>query len=328
MAFTFDVNVASQDADGGFHFYRLKEALIAAGWSAVSSGDGLAAYSAVGDVITNGGTGAGGFDNTNAWICLQQPAGGAAPYAGSRQLVLQVGAGSGLARRFNARIVYSLAGTANMAAASATQVPAFTDENIVLGGGSPAAPTFAQLFQNAALVATTEIVVGASGEFFSFVLLVIPTALGSVRGMLALDGLTDYVPGDLDPFAVMASFNARTPTYLENIAYPEIFSVFNGTAAAQNVQMRGNPASSAFAGGGLDYQRENPINSDVDLVRPFYTRPNTVAAPGGWKGISSIFKWRTLNKAIKSTLSVSAPGAMDRIVVDDLVTFWDGSVPT
>jgi hypothetical protein len=328
MAYTFDVNRASMDADGGFHFYYLKEALKAAGWTHVASGDGLAAFSAAVDQITGPGTGANGFDNGSAWWCGRQPAGGAAPYAGTRQVVFQVGAGSGVGRRFTARIVYSQAGTANMGAASATRVPAFTDENIVYGSGTPAAPGFAALFQNGLLVAVTEILAGGAAENFSFSLNVIPTALNLVSGGVSFDGLTNYVPGDLDPFVFMVKNAGWIASTLENIAFAFQWSVFNGTPAARNVQMRGNPASSAFAGGGIDYQRENPINSKIDLVQVYYTRPNTVAAPGGWKGVSTLWKWRTLNKAIKSTLSVAAPGARDRIVLEDLVTFWDGSVPT
>ncbi len=42
-------------------------------WSVVASGDGLAAYSSTGDVITHSGSGANGLDNNNAWFVLRDP---------------------------------------------------------------------------------------------------------------------------------------------------------------------------------------------------------------------------------------------------------------
>ena len=43
------------------------------GWPVVSSGDGLAAFSAVGDVIVNAGAGAGGMANPGAWFRQRAP---------------------------------------------------------------------------------------------------------------------------------------------------------------------------------------------------------------------------------------------------------------
>jgi len=44
-------------------------------WNVVASGDGLAAFSASGDIIASGAIGATGLDNTNAWIVLEDPDG-------------------------------------------------------------------------------------------------------------------------------------------------------------------------------------------------------------------------------------------------------------
>ena len=51
-------------------FFREKEFLVANGWTITASGDGLAAFSAVGDVILSDATGANGV-NDNAWYAAQ-----------------------------------------------------------------------------------------------------------------------------------------------------------------------------------------------------------------------------------------------------------------
>jgi hypothetical protein len=57
--------------------YDWKEFLKATGgtknWSVVMSGDGLAAFSGTGDVITSGANGANGLDNSGAWFVLEDP---------------------------------------------------------------------------------------------------------------------------------------------------------------------------------------------------------------------------------------------------------------
>jgi len=62
-------------ATGAEAFYQLKELLKAQGSSVLMSGDGLALYSAVGDVITGPGAGANGMANTRAWFRVQLPNG-------------------------------------------------------------------------------------------------------------------------------------------------------------------------------------------------------------------------------------------------------------
>lgn len=68
--------------------YYLKTRLKAIGWTCTRSGDGTTYFSSS-DGITHDRTGAGGFGNNNAWVRLQQPAGGVAPFSGTRQIVLQ-----------------------------------------------------------------------------------------------------------------------------------------------------------------------------------------------------------------------------------------------
>jgi hypothetical protein len=317
MAFSYDVNIASADGDGSFHMYRLKELMKTAGWTVVASGDGLAAFSVGTDVLTNPNTGANGFDNTNAWITLQQAATGAAPYAGSRQFTFQRGAGGGANFGYEWRINYSPGGTANTGAASSTQAPAFTDDVFLAGGGTPASPTFTTIFNGfAANTSITSIAAGAAGENFSFYMTVIldafPTVVASV---IFFDGVTQYVPTETEPFVMVAKLSDLLSGNIEVYTFAK--AIFAGPSF-EFLKFRGNPGQ----------LRENPINGNVDLIQAYYGRENSQPAPGGYKGVSYLWRWKTANKNTKDTLSVSAPGAKDRIVYSALATFWDGSVPS
>jgi hypothetical protein len=315
MAFSYDASLASVEGDGSFHLYRLKERMKTAGWTVVASGDGLAAFSVGTDVLTNENTGANGFDNPNAWITLQQAATGSAPYAGSRQFTFQRGTGSanlGIEWRIN----YSPGGTANTGAASSTQAPAFTDDVFLAGGGTPASPSFTAIFPFSASASVTSIAVGAAGENFSFYLTMIANASPTViASIIFFDGVTQYVPTDTEPFVMVAKLSDLSAGAIEVYTFAK--TVFAGPSFAF-LKFLGNPGQ----------LRENPINGNVDLIQAYYGRENSQPAPGGYKGVSYLWRWKTANKNTKDTLSVSAPGAKDRIVYSALATFWNGSVPS
>jgi hypothetical protein len=75
MAFSYTINF--QTLSEGNSFWKLKELLVAAGWTVARSGDGLAAFSNSSDVLSAGGpypiTGANSLDNTSAWMEVFQP---------------------------------------------------------------------------------------------------------------------------------------------------------------------------------------------------------------------------------------------------------------
>lgn len=117
-------------------FYDVKEALKTAGWTVASSGDGLAAFSAVGDVIVVRGDGAGGV-NDRAWVRL-------VPHAGSTfEIILQAIAGFTAASItvITQRWKVSAAAGFTGGAPNATTAPSATDEFEIYGGGTDAAPT-------------------------------------------------------------------------------------------------------------------------------------------------------------------------------------------
>jgi hypothetical protein len=72
VAWSFSLNLAP--ATAGEAIWRLKEALVSAGWSVARSGTGTGGvYSAGGDAHAPGGPYAGTLDLANAWLELRQP---------------------------------------------------------------------------------------------------------------------------------------------------------------------------------------------------------------------------------------------------------------
>lgn len=121
---------------GGFNF-AASEVLKAAGWTTVKSSDGTT-YNAGGEQITHNGTGAGGFGNTNAYRVQQDP-------GGRRQLCWQGGTNA-LNTGSHARIkVSELAGFSG-GSPGAARVPSATDEQVLLGAGTDATPTYGTLW--------------------------------------------------------------------------------------------------------------------------------------------------------------------------------------
>jgi hypothetical protein len=119
---------------GSWATYYIKEALKQAGWVVKSSSDGTT-YNASADQITTGNSGANGMANASAWFRIQSPAG-----AGGREFTFQ------RSTNLNWRVKFSHADGFTGGAPAATVTPSATDEQIILGGGTDAAPTYAGFY--------------------------------------------------------------------------------------------------------------------------------------------------------------------------------------
>ena len=114
-------------ATGAVAVFNIKEMLKAAGWTVDESSDGTT-YNNSGDEISSGAAGAGGLDNTNAWFRISNPDG--VEYTVQRTNTNQ-----------NYRVKCSPVATFTGGSPGATQTPSATDEGVILGGGTDAAPT-------------------------------------------------------------------------------------------------------------------------------------------------------------------------------------------
>lgn len=102
-------------ATGDAAIFAFKQFAKSFNWKVPSSGDGLASYSAIGDVITSDGAGANGMANPGAWFRLQVP-------NGAHEWLFQRGADS---RTWT--VLYSVARFTG-GSPSATTRPTATDE--------------------------------------------------------------------------------------------------------------------------------------------------------------------------------------------------------
>lgn len=129
-------------ATGAVAIYTLISTLIAAGWTKVADSDGTT-YSSSGVQVTSGAAGTNGLGNANAWVVVRDP-------AGRREFCFQR-----TTTNLLWRIKFSEAARFSVGSPSATRVPqggvmaggsGVTDEIVLFGSGTDAAPTGATLF--------------------------------------------------------------------------------------------------------------------------------------------------------------------------------------
>lgn len=137
MTLLFTVN--QSPATPAVAMFLLKTQLKAAGWTVPRSSDGTV-YNSSGDQISSGSSGAGGMDNARAWFVIQQP--GVTP----RQFCCQRQNTTGAGTSQSWRIKYSKGAGFTGGSPAATVTPSATDEQILLGAGTDAAPSFVSMF--------------------------------------------------------------------------------------------------------------------------------------------------------------------------------------
>ena len=116
-------------ANGADAIFRLKEVLKLAGWVVTQSSDG-STFNAAGDQISQGGSGAGGMSNALAWFDIQEP-----EVAGRTWSFQTIDGDDGW------RIKLSVAAEFTGGTPGISEVGSATDEQVMSGGGTDAAPT-------------------------------------------------------------------------------------------------------------------------------------------------------------------------------------------
>lgn len=181
MAYNDDLTTP---ATGNAAMRRLKDRLVAGGWTVVASGDGRSAYEAAGDAIT-ADSGAGSLDASGAWMRLRM--GGGA----TRELLFVRG---GSSTTWTVR--YSAVGF--LGGSSATSAPTATDQQTLISA--------AQLLPTDGgyrwLVCVED---AAPWHFWAGA---IPTGGGAPRTLVGLWPMRDgsYPSADPDPYVVMARY--------------------------------------------------------------------------------------------------------------------------
>jgi hypothetical protein len=330
-------------ASYGLALYQMISTMLAAGWTMVMSSDGTT--SGAGVHVTSGSSGAGGLANTGAWVVMQQPAGNVAPYAGTRQIMLQVSNTTGNA----IRCVYSRA--AGFTGGTATQSPTATDERFVAGGGTPASPTYYTWSNGSPPAMRFECMAddGTAGSKMPFAVYAVDFATGGgiSHGGFLFDPVSNYETGDSDPYVLMWGQNGgawvNTSDFAASSGGPVTDATKEGNSSGY-AKCWNNPSAlnslpavfystqglvpaegstqTAVANMGTSPTTGNDINVPV-----IWARCGNRGGTTGWKGVSMMCRYRGANRSSGTTISVSGAGAKDFIVVADLVLPWDGSAP-
>lgn len=175
-------------ATGDAAMRRLKDQLVAAGWTVAASGDGRSAYEAAGDAIT-ADSGAGSLDASGAWMRLRM--GGA-----TRELLILRGSSS-----TTWTVRYSAAGFSG-GSPSATTAPTATDQQTLISA--------AQLLPTDGGYRWLVCVEDAAP--YHWWAAAVPTAGGAARTLVGCWPMraSSYPAADADPYALWASYDATS----------------------------------------------------------------------------------------------------------------------
>lgn len=317
----------------GAGFYLIKETLKSAGWTAKSSGDGLATYDSSADCLTHSGTGAGGTDNPLAWIRLQAS-------GSTRQLAIQV-VTTTVDTTTNAsqfEISYARTGTFALGSPSATQRPMSGDEQYLIGSGSAAAPRGIRLFNWHSSAPICLFGGGDKNSPFGFYFAGISTEATypfvSAFSMMpvAADGV------DPDPYVFYTSGDGT------DVWYWSAGEMYGQGPLALLTRVRTwtrlGVASQKFQGAGATgwYNGTAGIPEDFDTNEIYGAVRGCVAmfhrvlttGYGEPKGFNTIMAQVTGPQAIESGLlrTYSLSGSNDLIRVSSNVMPWNGTIPT
>lgn len=318
MAWMFDANGGSPGS-GGAALFKLKELLKAAGWTVTSSSDGTTYFPAT-DGITTGGSGAGGLNNALAWFRIRQPS------ANTREFTFQRASAS----THSWRVKYSggPATTFVGGAPSATQTPSATDEQIIIGGGTDAAPTFTQIFDTPD--AGWRFNAAADNESpWSFYYWTHINSGSAIRTFFMLDGMLSgtALSGDVDQAVIY-----------EGALSASILQVTDLTSYSVGPRgwVKKTLAGSAFARIAAQAPQTfpnlsgtQPFNSKDQLYPVVYARESAQAAPTGHKGVSSVMRWLGTVRTTFDTFNVRT--TKDYVTLSgtaaspDVVLPWNGS---
>lgn len=188
---------------GPLAMFSVKTTLVAAGWTVTKSGDGLALYSASGDIITGGGAVAGGLGTTRAYFTVTDAA---TKVCLSFQTISNT----------TYRVKYSETGVMAGGSPNSTTVGSATDEQVLYGAGTDASPAGTQMLHTDNLyrfhvVANSTAQAGSGTYPFWFGGSV--NATGVAASFFGLDGMANgtYNTLDVAPRAIITWYVATGP---------------------------------------------------------------------------------------------------------------------
>ena len=320
---TFSYYVNNTITNHGDVFYQIKELLKTVGWVVQSSSDGLT-YNASGDIITSGGAGAGGMNNTNAWYVLAHPT----LDGYQRYLCLQIGSSKN-------NIRYKISWTPfNGGSPGILRVPSATDERVLYGSGTDASPNMTAILDTAPANIRLNLIAGDATEGYAYFMLFHKVGTGTLGGAIMMEKLT-VLPGDVDPYIYYiqgastypyAPLNnyvshdfAATGTYCPQGWIRKSFSNATFAKCVTSWYSTAINSSSAHAVGQLG---ADPYDG-TDVVLPLI-----LFSPIGQSGLPS-YKGQSINMKLNgsSKTALDTSNTRTRIYSGPFSFPWNGSVP-
>jgi hypothetical protein len=321
MAFTFDVNTIP--ATGAVCIFKLRTALLVQLWTSQKDSDGTT-YSSGGTQLTSGGSGANGLGNTNAWFVVRDP-------NSTRSFCWQRGTTNLLWR-----VKYSASAGFVGGSPAATQVPSATDEQIVTGGGTDAAPTFTSIFTTDGSM-RFNVVAGDATVGYGFLYNAFTSGSPSLTVYgFCLDVMAtgSYPASDTDPAIVYAtpvsgSTSAWGTDMTTNVTstHAWLSTTWQGITGVtyQDPSSTAVVAPASVAGQGTG---TNPFSGeDAGLPLPFARAAAHVGGPSGFKGFGSLLRWSSTVRANGDTISNTGASSRDKMWMNGCRLPWDGSIP-
>lgn len=318
MSFAFKVN---QHYDTNplawWDFFTM---LLAAGWTKVKDSDGIT-YSASGTQVTGGGAGAHGYDNAWAWVVLQYP-------NSTRQICIQRDNQTSPYSASGSRIKYSYAGFSG-GSPSATRVPSATDELVILGGGTDAAPSVSSLFSGQSKRMKIHMCVGGKDERYAFYVMTIPYGSGN-GGIFFFDPLAigSYNVADPDPFVISVQAGSN---WLYSVGQSFMGYMGEGTPR----QYGSNDIANALIMTGMYFPAiadgvgslpPHHISGKDTTIPVGYARRGLNFTGNGFKGFSTLFQWSLVSRSQGYLMDFL--GAGDRVYINKILFPWPpGRIP-
>lgn len=315
--------------------YNIKEELKTAGWTVPMSSDGTT-YNSGGDQISSGGSGANGMDNASAWFRIQDP-------GGTRELTFQRNSSTGANTSRSFRIKYSYSAKFTGGSPGATQTPSATDEQLVIGAGTDAAPTFVQ-WQSATDGSYWQNVGADNAAEYGWYNFCVATGLGYTTkgGGFMFDPIVNGsgTPAtDPDPLVIYITLNGDTYSGT-NGPWSFVFSTstathapLNGYAETSGSKIYGYAGSTwvkytaailvTMTNGAIGYvgnqgvsETRDANDTSKDVSMPLIYLRHSAVSNSAWKGFSSVarmFIYQVSARAQLSLASINTTG--DYVVV-------------
>lgn len=299
---------------GSIFLYTWKTGLKLSGWTVPRSSDGTT-YNTSGDQITSGSSGTNGLANNRAWFVLRSPS----IDGYQRELCIQ----RSTASNAQWRIKYSFSSGFTGGSPSATQVPSATDEQIILGAGTDASPTFTSILGTDNTYRGI-IIIGDSSENYVNYWTSIPSGTISPAGTFIFEIIEQYskAPQDIERILIGCNTTLLNANNLSNESVG-LYTWYKKNLSGESFVL--TPMLSLFAGGffysGLG---SYPINNKEIYLPNIYGRRTALGGNTGIKGIGKYIKTSTNN--LSSTSTYDYLSTRDIIKLGSYIFPWDGSV--